>query len=447
MELRNRHIVVTGLGVSGLAATRFLLERGAEVTVSESADARALGDLPGQVAALGAKLELGGHHEATFTAADLVVVSPGVPHTIAPLEQARSAGIPVIGEVELAAAFIRAPMVAVTGTNGKTTTTTLLGQMLSRSGLSVFTGGNIGAPLIDAARGDWDAVVAEVSSFQLDTTRSFHPAVAVLLNITDDHLDRYTDFEAYARSKALVFRNQNAADTAVLPEGDPVVAGVTGDILSRRLTFGGRDAAAVIRRLPAENGFAVDLETGRLRLPPDRFPGRHNAENVAAAGLAALAAGGNVQGLRLAIENFRPLAHRMSPVGQVAGVRFVDDSKATNVNAVVRALEAFETPVVLIMGGRDKGGDYRPLEGPIAGKVKRLVLLGEAAPIIKDALGTVPPLGYHTAATMEEAVATAYRTASPGDIVLLSPACSSFDMYASYGERGDHFQKIVAEMT
>ncbi len=379
MEIAGKHILVVGLGVSGVALVRFLTRRGALVTVTDMSPEAGLAGLLPEVRSLGARLEIGGHREDTFTQADLIVLSPGVPHDILPVQKAAALGVPVIGEIELAGRFIDTPIIAVTGTNGKTTTTSLVSAMLESSGLSVFTGGNIGSPLIGYADGPnkCDRVVAEISSFQLDTIFSFRPNVAVLLNIADDHLDRYADFGAYAQSKARIFENQTEADTAVLRGNDPVIASVTNGLKSRCQTFlhekdyaaSEEKTVAVVRTISAESGFLIQIYcqnniTDVYRIPLQRLPGRHNAENAAAAVLAALAAGGSREGIQAALNSFSLLPHRMELVRTLAGVDYINDSKATNVDAVVRAIESFERPVILILGGRDKGGDYAPPAKP-----------------------------------------------------------------------------------
>ncbi|MGM0452145.1 MAG: UDP-N-acetylmuramoyl-L-alanine--D-glutamate ligase [Thermodesulfobacteriota bacterium] len=448
MEFANKHIVVVGLGKTGEALCRFLVNRGAAVTATDRNPADALGDATGRLAQLPVRLELGGHNEKTFTAADMVVVSPGVAHTIAPIAAAKAAGVAVIGEIELAWHFISAPIVAVTGTNGKSTVTALIGEMLSASGVDVFVGGNIGTPLIAYADGNHaaDAVVAEISSFQLDTIVDFRPRVGVLLNITADHLDRYADFDAYARSKARLFENQQPGDTAVLNGADAAVVRVSADAVGRKCFFypeAGCECGAFID----DTGVTLRMpETGEIRIRDADIPlvGRHNRENAAAAALAALAAGGDTAGLFDGLRGFVPDFHRMQYVATIDGVAFYDDSKATNVDAAARAIEAVDGPVVLIAGGRDKGGGYSGLRPVVQQAVKTIVVLGEAAQNIADALGDLADTRH--AATMTEAVYLAASAATAGDTVLLSPACASFDMYDSYARRGEDFQQTLRSM-
>ncbi len=439
MELYNKKFVVAGLGISGVASARFLKNRGASVTVTDRADEQSLGAYIPMMRELGISLELGEHRIESFEHADTVVLSPGVPHTVAPVKAAMAKGIPVIGEIELASRFIAEPIIAVTGTNGKTTVTTLVGKMLESSGFKVFVGGNIGNPLIAYAdRGDKaDKVVAEISSFQLDTIDTFRPRVGVLLNITDDHLDRYPDFMAYAGSKARIFENQTEDDVAVLNMDDPAVMEVTQNIRSRKVPFGFAQGSGFGENYPSP-----------LTSYPSPLIGKHNAENVSAACLAALAAGATREGIQSALDHFKGLPHRIAYVAEIAGVRYFDDSKGTNTDAVIKALDCFDFPVILIMGGRGKGGSggngFQVLKEAVAQKVKQLIVMGETKKELKSVLGN--SVLTTTASSMEDAVEQAHRAAVSGDTVLLSPACSSFDMFRSYAERGERFCQAVKKM-
>ncbi|HSO21199.1 MAG TPA: UDP-N-acetylmuramoyl-L-alanine--D-glutamate ligase, partial [Desulfosarcina sp.] len=377
-NLKSRAVTVVGLGRSGLAAARFCRRAGARVTVSETGAVDRFAAESETLERAGVKLEFGPHRETAFTRADLIVLSPGVPHTIPPLEAAQRRGIPVMGEMELAARFIREPIAAVTGTNGKTTTTELLGAMLAASGRQVFVGGNIGKPLIEyveaATPADW--LVVEVSSFQLDTTATFRPRIGCLLNISDDHLDRYPDLTAYAAAKWRLFRNQTAADTAILNAALPSTGKPDRPLAARVLYFNGapvgQTAAACLKRNRLSlnpGGEARPVEISWSALP---LVGRHNEENIEAAALAALTAGATAAGIRQAVTDFKGLPHRVHFVREVGGVRYYDDSKATNVDAVARALDSFTQPVVLIMGGRDKGGSYQALEARLRRHVRQL---------------------------------------------------------------------------
>ena len=460
MDLNHKNILIVGLGISGIAAARFAKKKGASVTVTDMADEKKLGSYAPMAHKLGVNMELGNHNIETFERSDLIVVSPGVPHTILPIKRAIAKGIPVLGELELAARYIREPVIAVSGTNGKTTTATLLGSMLESSGFKVFVGGNIGNPLIDYAdkRGTADIVVAEVSSFQLDTIDTFRPHVGVLLNITADHLDRYPDFKSYARSKGRLFENQRQSDIAVLNGSDPIISSVTKDLNARKLLFRHQENsqakdsenALISRGNPSTPANITIRMKGHQQISFDlsgtNFPGRHNLENAAAASLAAIAVGGTPEGVQSALKNFKGLPHRIEYIETINHVRFFDDSKATNVDAVIRALETFGEPIILIMGGRDKGGDFRKLLEPVRQHIKKLIVMGEARDNIKSVLEDICREGAQTASTMEDAVFSAYRAASPGDIVLLSPGCSSFDMYSSNAERGVDFCRAISNL-
>ena len=460
MNLRNKNIVVVGLGRTGLAAARFLHERGARVMVSDKATEKELGDAISALSQLGIRVELGPHRAASFQNADLILVSPGVAHTIEPLARAHAGGVPIIGEVELASAFIKEPIIAVTGTNGKTTTTALLGEMLKNSGIPAFVGGNIGNPLIEYVRQKQKAriVVAEISSFQLDTIATFRPKISVLLNITADHLDRYPDFEAYANSKMRIFKNQQAEDVAILNGLDHLIRTKTKNIKCRKLFFPFLQAGeqgAVLNGKRIVLKLNKDLTAFRIphsafRIPESldisklRLQGRHNFENACAASLAALAAGATPDGIQKALDYFKGLAHRLEHVAAINEVDYYNDSKATNVDGVLRALECFSKPVLLLMGGRDKGGDFKVLQDSIRRHAKELIVMGEAAESIRSVLGqqTVTKV----AASMQEAVKTAFQDAKPRDVVLLSPGCASFDWYSNYAERGDDFRRAVKEL-
>lgn len=452
MNLTNTHTLVVGLGVTGVALAQFLKKNGAIVTVTDISGKAALGSRLAAVREMDIRLELGCHRPETFVEADLIVLSPGVPHTLDVIESARAKGVPILGEIELASRFIREPIVAVTGTNGKTTTTALLGEMLKKSGLKVFVGGNIGTPLIAYLEEDQkaDVIVAEISSFQLDTIDCFKPKVAVLLNITEDHLDRYADFNAYIRSKSLIFKNQQENDVAVLNGADPHIRSFSRGVQSRQLYFNHHKDLA---KEPAEGAVIgsreitlLTKESGRRSLPVDRIQllGRHNLENVAAASLAALAAGGNFAGILSAAGEFRGLPHRLEHIVTRHKVRYFNDSKSTTPDSVVRALESFNEPVVLIMGGRDKGSDFGLLKDPVSRQVKHLIVLGEARNKIRSALDRQVPTS--AADTMEAAVFGAARAAAPGDVVLLSPGCASFDMYKNYAERGRDFSERAKKL-
>ena len=452
MNFHNKRIVVVGLGRSGIATARFLVGRGARVTVTDRKGAEDLTDSIDALDGLDLTLKLGGHDPKDVETADLVVLSPGVPHIQPMLEPAWANGTPVIGEMELAASCITEPIIAVTGTNGKTTTTELLGEMLKNSGKKVFVGGNIGTPLTayaDGRHGQAEVIVAETSSFQLDTMVDFRPSTAVILNITDDHLDRYASFDAYAESKWRIFENQRPADAAILNAMDQTVDAMLAKhpLKARRQLFS--DQAVV-------NG--AQILKDKILLVADRQPvseydldktpliGPHNRENIAAACLAARDQGATDEGIQHTIDTFKGLSHRMESVGEVRGVRFVNDSKATNVDAVKRALECFDGTVVLIMGGLNKKADFSQLKTHVRQRVKTLVAMGQARDEIVTALAGDPQRGILEATSLEEAVQKAFEAAGEGETVLLSPACASFDMFTSYAQRGDRFRKIVEQL-
>jgi UDP-N-acetylmuramoylalanine--D-glutamate ligase len=448
VDLKGKRVVVVGLGRSGVAVARLAAARGASVIVTDKRDeaalAAALAELPPGVAR-----ELGGHRRETFVAADLIVLSPGVP-PIPEVAAARAAGVAVTGELELASRFVTATIVAITGTNGKSTTTTLCGAMMRAAGRPTFVGGNLGQPLAEAvgsdAAGTRGTCVVEVSSFQLETAATFRPRVAVLLNVTADHLDRYPDMDAYAAAKARVFAAQQPSDFAIVNADDPTAVRCAERAVARRLAF------SVERRLGEgawreEHALVVRLPGAPLEEYPAVLPalvGRHNQANALAALLAARLGGACPAEAHRALTEFRPLAHRMEHVADIDGVAYYDDSKGTNVGAVVAALEGFPRPVVLIAGGRDKGGDYAPLAGAIGRVGRAAVLIGEAAAKIAVALREVVPV--KPAGDMDAAVATAARLARPGDAVVLSPACSSFDMFRDYAHRAEVFRAAVRKL-
>jgi len=437
VELSGKRVVVVGLGQSGVAAARLCRDHGARVVATDVAP---LGALSAAARALDAELFAGSHAGVPFTAADLIVVSPGVP-PLPELEAAAAAGVPVVGELELAARFVTAPILCVGGTNGKSTTTVLLGGMLQAAFPRVFVGGNLGTPLAEAVAEPWDRVVVEVSSFQLERAPRLRPRVSVLLNVTDDHLDRYPDAAAYARAKGNAFVNQTPEDFAVIPHGDPTCLAQAARGAARRVTFGfGGDydlgERAILERATGES----------YSLRGTALLGAHNELNAAAAIAAARAAGASPAAVRQGLAGFRPLPHRMALVAEVDGVRYYDDSKGTNVGAAVTALRGLpEARVVLIAGGRDKLGAYDDLAAALAARGRAAVLIGEAADRIAAAVGDVVPVA--RAGDMQAAVEAAARLAQPGDAVLLSPACSSFDMFKSYADRGERFAAAVRSLT
>jgi UDP-N-acetylmuramoylalanine--D-glutamate ligase len=437
-ELSGKRVVVVGLGASGVAAARLCLRRGAHVVATDGKTLDALSNDARALAASGATIAAGGLAAARIDDAELVVLSPGVP-PLAEVVAAEKRGARVWGEIELAVRSMAhpAPIVAVGGTNGKSTTTSLVGAFLRARGGRVFVGGNLGEPLADHVDEVFDAVVLEVSSFQMEHIDHFHPRVSALLNITDDHLDRYPTFDAYARAKGNAFVRQTTDDWAVVPYGD---------VLCGREAARGRAAVVTFGRggaLDVTDDAVLDRSTGeRFARSEMALAGGHNLRNVAAAIASVRPFGVAPRTIRRVLNEFRGLPHRLQLVAEVGGVRFYDDSKGTNVGAAVTALDGLSEPrAVLIAGGRDKGGSYGPLVDALARKGRAAVLVGEAADAIAVAIGDRVPV--RRAVSMDHAVRTGASLALPGDAVLLSPACSSFDMFRDYEHRGDEFVRAV----
>lgn len=445
MDLHNKRVLVVGLGKSGVASALFLKEHGALVTVSDTKSPEELRDEIPVLLDHGIAVETGGHGERTFRGQDLIVVSPGVPVDAPPLMQARASGEPVIGEVELAAQNLPGPIVAITGSNGKTTTTTLAGDILRAGGLPVAVGGNIGTPaisLVGQAARDTVAVL-EVSSFQLETIQTFRPKVAVILNITPDHLDRHRTFQTYVDAKARIFENQQASDYAVLNEDDPTCR-----------TLSDRTRASVFwfsRKREVQKGAYVrdgqilfrDANNQREVMLVSEIPlkGAHNVENVLAGVCAGALMGCEPSQIRRAIQNFKAVEHRLEYVATIKGVEYFNDSKATNVDATIKALESFPKNIHLILGGKDKGSDYTVLNDLLRERVKRVYTIGAAAEKIESHIKGAAEIVH--AETLENAIRRAAAVAQPGDIVLLAPACASFDQFQSYNHRGRVFKEMV----
>jgi len=450
------HVLVVGLGKSGYAAVRFLLDQGMRVSVSEGGRASQQDVEKIQwLREKGVFCEIGGHSPELFTKVDAILLSPGVPLLLPALAAAREKDIPIFGELALARDFMRAPLVAITGTNGKSTATTLVGELLRAAGKKVFVGGNLGTPLCEYLAGPQAAewVVLEVSSFQLDTAGDFRPQVAILLNITPDHLDRYPSFEAYGDSKWSIFRHQQPADAAILDGDDPEigrwVAGVGADpvaayaINARRFVVGERTTGigASMRGAVVEVRFDTAAAAEEYDLAGTPLAMAPNSHNAMAAIIAARCCGCAPAAIRQGLAAFEPLPHRLALVATVDGVAYYDDSKATNIGAVASALEGMKQPVVLIAGGLDKGGDYRIMRDIVRQKVKAMVLIGRARQLMADAFADMLPVVF--AESLEEAVEKARDLARQGDLVLLSPACASFDMFKSYAHRGEVFRAAV----
>ncbi|HSQ62020.1 MAG TPA: UDP-N-acetylmuramoyl-L-alanine--D-glutamate ligase [Polyangiaceae bacterium] len=438
LALTGKHVVVIGLGASGVAAARLCALRGARVTAADEKPRGALSPQAQALEAEGIVLATGSNEAAPLAGCDLVVVSPGVPSFPA-LDAAEGAGTPVWGEIELAfqCRAHASPLVAVGGTNGKSTTTSLIGALLEKAGKKVFTGGNLGEPWASHVDEAFDAVVLEVSSFQMERLAAFRPEVGVLLNVTDDHLDRYAGFDDYARAKGNCFERQTAADVAVVPFGDAVCEKQARRGAGRLRTFGpgGDFDVTDVAIIDHARGLSYSREAIGLS-------GGHNALNVAASLAAVAPFELSPEVVRQTLREFQPLPHRTVRVADLGGVRYYDDSKGTNVGASVTAvLGLVEPKVVLIAGGRDKGGSYGPLAEAMRDKGRAVVVIGEAAERIADALSPVVPVA--RADSMDSAVRRASELARQGDAVLLSPACSSFDMFRDYKHRGDEFVRAV----
>ena len=451
MDLKGKRILVAGIGKSGLAAARFLKERGARVTISDSRPATLIAELSGLLDE-GIMVETGGHGLLTFRRSDLIVVSPGVPQDVPELKQVRALGMRILGELELGAQFLQGQVIAITGSNGKTTTTTLVGEILKASGMPTLVGGNIGKPVTEMVAASmaetWS--VLEVSSFQLETIEAFRPRIAAVLNITPDHLDRHGSFEAYAAAKARITENQTAEDFLVLnAENEPakLVAAKAG---SER---GGAQVYWFSAKRQVKRGAFVDRDAVVFRaeeggafepvLPVSEIPlqGAHNVENVLAAVCMAKLAGVKSAVIRAAVAGFKAVEHRLEFVRELDGVRYFNDSKATNVDATVKAVEAFAGGVHLILGGKDKDSDYATMGTLLRERVKTVITIGTAAEKIERQLAGVVKI--ESAGTMERAVPLAKELAAAGDVVLLAPACASFDQFQNYEHRGKVFKELV----
>jgi len=461
VEIAGRKVLVIGAARSGIASARFLAQRGATVALN---DQKPLAEWPAEALAL--KTEGVGHVAGEppswlLDQIDLVVVSPGVPTRAIPIRYADRRGAEVIGEIELASRFLRGRIVAITGTNGKTTTTTLIGKMLEDAGMNVQVGGNIGKALISMIESSSDDGwnVVEVSSFQLETIVDFHPTVAAVLNITPNHMDRYESLMDYAAAKHNIFRNQTPGDVAILNADDDLVSAWAGGLRAHVTQFSvkkeledglflrGRD---LICRQRGRAPFLTAQSGGeRVLVTRDEMQlrGAHNVENVLAAMAAGLACGAPPESLRETVRHFRPVEHRLEEVAEINGVRFFNDSKATSVDATMKALEAFANDagkIVLILGGRGKQAPYAPLAPLVREQVRRMILIGEDAPVIEKELNGAAP--FERASDMSDAVARAFAAAKPGDVVLLAPACASFDMFETFEHRGRVFKEEVLNL-
>ncbi|MFZ1052126.1 MAG: UDP-N-acetylmuramoyl-L-alanine--D-glutamate ligase [Candidatus Sulfotelmatobacter sp.] len=445
MELKDKRVLVVGLGKSGVASALFLKAHGARVTVS---DTKSGDELRNEIPVLldhGVTVETGGHGERLFRGQDLIVVSPGVPVDAPLLAQARSLGEAVIGEIELAAQFLPGPIVAITGSNGKTTTTTLTGEILAAGGLPTLVGGNIGTPAISLAERakPETVIVLEVSSFQLETIQTFRPKVAAVLNVTPDHLDRHRTLEVYVDAKTRIFENQQGGDFAVLNGDDPICVAMAGRTRAQVFWFSRQQEVKRGAWVRDGNILFRDSTGQREIMQVSEIPlkGAHNLENVLAAVCASALMGCAPEKIRQAVREFKAVEHRLEFVATIRGVDYYNDSKATNVDATIKALESFPANIHLILGGKDKGSDYTVLNELLRQRVKRVYTIGAAAAKIESQIKNVEVVH---AETLENALRKANAVAQPGDVVLLAPACASFDQFKSYEHRGKVFKEIVS---
>ncbi len=447
MELKNKRVLVVGLGKSGIAAALFLRGQGARVTVSDARSATALAKQITELLDAGVMVESGGHGLLTFRRQDLIVISPGVPLDTPEVKQAIGYGVPVIGELELASRFLKGRIVAITGSNGKTTTTTLIGKIFEDVGLPTLVGGNIGTPVIELAPQSTDESidVLEVSSFQLETIEMFRPSIALVLNITPDHLDRHGSFENYAAMKARITENQQASDYLILNAEDKPTQMVAAKTKAQIFWFSSRRQIKQGAFVHGESIFFLAREGGKpepiMPVAEIHLRGAHNVENVLAAICAARLAGVEAEKIRASVASFKAVEHRLEFVRCLQGVDYFNDSKATNVDAAIKAIEAFPSGIHLILGGKDKDSDYTVLSPLLRERVKAVYTIGSAAEKIERELrGVVKMVG---AGTIDVAVREANRAAVPGDVVLLAPACASFDQFENYEHRGRTFRQIV----
>jgi len=443
-SVQGQRVLVVGAARSGVAAALLLARRGARVTLTDRKPAIPESDT---LTSAGVALELGTHRADAFTGADLIVLSPGVPMELPEVALARAAGVPVIGELELASRWVRGPVVAITGTKGKSTTTTLVGRMLEAAGKRVLVGGNIGVPLSAQVESSTDDTVhvVEASSFQLEATDRFHPKIAALLNFSPDHLDRHPSVAAYAAAKQRVFANQTAEDWTVVNANSAAALDLARLTPAREVRYA--LDAPLGAHVFADRGFiwqrTSDGDVPLVPLSAVHLAGRHLLSNVVAASTISSLAGADSAAMVRALEGFTGLEHVMEPVSTIGGVRFVNDSKATNVDAAARSIESFSS-VVAIVGGKFKGGDLHELAGPLTAHGRAVVAIGEARPLIREALaGTVPVV---EADSLAEAVRRAWTLARPGGVVLLAPACASFDMFVDYADRGRRFKEEVRRL-
>lgn len=458
-KFKGKRVLVVGFGLSGVSVARYMAQQGAKVTVTDLKQKSELMESVNACADLKIEYELGKHNNKTFHSAELIVVSPGVPLNIKPLEEARERNVPVVSEVQIAASLIQEPIIAITGTNGKTTTTTLIGEMFKADGKTVYVGGNIGKPLLDhvASGNRVDAVVAELSSFQIEMASDLTPAVAIFTNMEEDHLDRYPNMDAYVAAKKRLLTTCNKSTFVILNRGCPVVSSFASDSPGKNLWFTVNDPMVMGGDFAekfcgtyyhSEQKAVICKVSGKeevYSLAKFRLLGEHNRENLMAAICAARVQGVSPEAIQSVIDSFKGVPHRLEFIRKRDGVYFFNDSKATNVMSVKRSLSAFNNnPIILIAGGRDKNSDFTALADLVRKRVKILILVGEAKEKINRAIGDFAET--FLLGTFDEAILLAFQKSRSGDIILLSPGCASYDMFRNYEERGDYFKKLVQQL-
>jgi len=448
MDLHGKKVLVVGLARTGLATVKFLREKGSIISTTETKTKEEMKEVFQELEGWRIPMEWGEHTPEYFLNQDLIVLSPGINPAIEPIQRALDKGIQVISEMELAYHFIGVPILAITGTNGKTTTTLLIGEMLKEAGKKVGVGGNVGEPLILFADGgdQWEILVVEVSSFQLEGIRAFRPQCSILLNITEDHLDRYAHYQDYIGAKLRIFENQGSEEVAILNKDDPIVMKYADRVKAKKFFFSLKER---VEEGASSNGEEILIklkgseETYSLNHVP--LKGIHNVENMMAAVIGARLFGSSKEAIERVLNRFEGLEHRLELVRTIEGVSYYNDSKGTNVGSVVKSLQSFKEPVILIAGGKDKNTDLSPLRELVQSRVKRLILIGEAKERMAGELGSLTDT--LMAGSLEEAVLLAHRTARKGEVVLLSPACSSFDMFRDYKQRGKVFKEAVQRLS
>lgn len=450
MEVQGRKVLIMGAARSGIAASKFLANEGAKVILTDIKSAETMQNVQAEVETFGIQTLWGQQPDIKTISPDFIVTSPGIPLTVPPLVEAQKNLIPVISEIELAYRFCQTPFIAVTGTNGKTTTTALVGQLFKDGGRKVVIGGNIGLPLINEVKKltPRDLIVAEVSSFQLETIDTFKPRVAIILNLTPDHLDRHGSMEGYRAVKARIFKNQREEDFLILNFDDPLVKELAYQAKSQVIFFSRKNKLEEGVYL-MDNHLVIDIGKGPIPIcKPEEISikGTHNLENTLAAVATGYILGLEPEEIQNTLKNFPGVPHRLEFITEINGIKFINDSKGTNPDASIKAIEAYNESIILIAGGRNKGSDFSYFAEKIKEKVKEVILVGEAAGEIKKALIEKGFYNYHEAQTYPQAVAQAFKLAKEGDIVLLSPACASYDMFNNFEERGQAFKELVLQL-